>query len=367
LDFITGLPRTQRSKDSIMVVVDRFSKMAHFVPCHTTHDASQIANLYFKEIVRLHGVPKSMVSDRDTKFLSHFWLTLWRKLGTHLKFSTTCHPQTDGQTEVTNRTLGTLLRALVKKNVKGWDELLPHAEFAFNRAPSKTTRLSPFQVVYGCNPRSPLDLIPLPVPAKYSWEAEKRAKEIKDLHTQVRERIEKINSQVGQQVNKHKKSVHFQPGDLVWIHMRKERFPSKRKSKIMPRSEGPYEVLEKVGPNAYKIDLPGDYGISATFNVADLRPYVDESEAIPSLRPNSSQPGVDDGDHPNQPPIDQHAVQGLSKSPPIAKEVQILIKSWLEHPDSDGGSSSGNWPGFVWLVELDPGGDFSCTQHHLKA
>ena len=110
------------------------------------------------------------------------------ELGTHLKFSTTCHPQTDGQTEVTNRTLGSLLRALVKKSVKGWDKLLPHAEFAFNRAPSKTTRLSPFQVVYGCNPKTPLDLTPLPIPAKYSWEAEKRAKEIKDLHTQVRER-----------------------------------------------------------------------------------------------------------------------------------------------------------------------------------
>ena len=106
--------------------------MAHFVPCHTTHDATQIVNLYFKEIVKLHGIPKSMVSDRDTKFVSHFWLTMWRKMGTLLKFSTTCHPQTDGQTEVTNHTLGTLLRALVKKNIKAWDELLPHAEFAFN-------------------------------------------------------------------------------------------------------------------------------------------------------------------------------------------------------------------------------------------
>jgi len=157
LDFITGLPRTQRHEDSVMVVVDRFSKMAHFISCHTTHDASQIAHLYFKEVVRLHGVPKSMVSDRDTKFLSHFWLTLWRKMATHLKSSTTCHPQTDGQTEVTNRTLGTLVRVLIKKNLKGWDELLPHAEFAF-----KTTRLSPFQIVYGSNPRIPLDLIPLP-------------------------------------------------------------------------------------------------------------------------------------------------------------------------------------------------------------
>ena len=103
-----------------------------------------MANLYFKEVVRLHGIPKSMVLDRDSKFMSYFWLTLWKKLGTHLKFSTSCHPQTDGQTEVTNRTLGNLLRVLVRRNVKSWDESLSHAEFAFNRTPSKATGLSPF-------------------------------------------------------------------------------------------------------------------------------------------------------------------------------------------------------------------------------
>jgi len=104
-----GLPRTQRHQDSIMVVVDRFSKMAHFMACHTTFDATQVANLYFKDIVRLHGIPRSMVFDHDTKILSHFWLTLWKKLGTYVKFGTSCHPQTDGQIEVTNHTLGTLL------------------------------------------------------------------------------------------------------------------------------------------------------------------------------------------------------------------------------------------------------------------
>jgi len=92
-----------------MLIVDRFSKMAHFMACHTIFDASQVADLYFKEIVRLHGIPRSMVSDRDTKFLNHFWLTLWRRLSTHLKFNTSCHPQIDGQIEVTNRTLSTLL------------------------------------------------------------------------------------------------------------------------------------------------------------------------------------------------------------------------------------------------------------------
>ena len=164
MDFVLGLPRTLRQHDSIMVVVDRFSKMSHFIPCNKTYDASKVAAIFLQEIVRLHGIPASIVSDRDVKFVSYFWKTLWTKMGTKLMFSSAFHPQTDGQTEVTNRSLGNLLRCLVADHVTSWDMVLPHAEFAFNNSVNRTTGCTPFEVVYGFRPSTPLDVNSLPLP-----------------------------------------------------------------------------------------------------------------------------------------------------------------------------------------------------------
>ncbi|KAK1631342.1 hypothetical protein QYE76_005657 [Lolium multiflorum] len=277
MDFVLGLPRTKRGHDSIFVVVDRFSKMSHFIACHKSDDASHIANLFFREIVRLHGVPKTIVSDRDVKFMSYFWKTLWRKLGTKLLFSTTCHPQTDGQTEVVNRTLSQLLRSMIKKNLKEWEECLPHVEFAYNRAVHSTTELCPFEVVYGFKPITPLDLLPLPIHERVNMEASKRADFVKKIHVKTKELIEKKGKSNAARMNKKRKEMLFKPGDLVWVHFRKDRFPKLRKSKLKPRGAGPYKVLAKINDNAYSIDLPEDeFGVSNSFNVADLTPYDGE-------------------------------------------------------------------------------------------
>ncbi|KAI9180880.1 hypothetical protein LWI28_008982 [Acer negundo] len=260
MDFVLGLPRTQRGCDSIYVVVDRFSKMVHFIPCKKTTDAVKVAQLFFREIYRFHGLPWSIVSDRDTRFLSHFWRSLWKMVNTRLNFSSAYHPQTDGQTGVVNRALGDLLRCLVGENVWTWDLKLSQAEFAHNHAVNRSTGFSPFQVVYSLVPRSPIDLIPLPSKTRVHGKAEDFVQGLHEVHKQ-------------------------------------DRFAVGEYNKLAAKKIGPLEIVEKINPNAYRLKLPSHIRTHNVFNVKHLIPFhgdsSDDDTAINS-RTNFLQPGEND-------------------------------------------------------------------------
>jgi hypothetical protein len=279
MDFVLGLPRTQRGVDSIFLVVDRFSKMSHFIPSQKTSDATHIANLFFKEIVRLHGLPKSIVLDRDTKFIGNFWRTLWKKMGTKLMFSSAYHPQTDGQTEVVNRILGDFLRSLVIEYHSSWDSILPQEEFAYNDSVNRSTGKSPFQIVYGRQPRGVSKLRDSGQTDTSSASAGEFTEAMKELHSQVKERLLKSNQEYKHRTDQHRRQLHFEVSDLVLAHLRKERFPRGTYNKLKMKKIGPCKVLKKMGENAYEIELPEGIGISLIFNVLELYPYkVDEAE-----------------------------------------------------------------------------------------
>jgi len=301
IDFVLGLPRNQRGNDSIYVVVDRFSKMVHFIACKKTTDAVHVAQLFFKEIYCLHGIPETIVSDRDTRFQSHFWLSLWKILGTELKFSSAYHPQTDGQTEIVNRSLGNLLRCLVQDNLRSWDLQLSRVEFAHNHAVNRSTGFSPFQIVYTSKPRVPLDLAIVPRSRETVKRAADFAKELMECHKIVHERLLKENEKYKQAADLRRRHVQFQEGDLVYAVLTKDHFPVGTYNKLKARKIGPVEILKRINDNAYQLKLPEDVYTADVFNVKHLIPfYGDEQsseEKLLNSRTNFSQPGEDDAGH----------------------------------------------------------------------
>lgn len=157
MDFIVVLPRTQKGFNSIWVIVDMFTKSAHFLQVKNTYSLDQYTKVYIKDIVRLHGVPTIIVPDRDPKFITSFWKSLHQAMGTRLSFSTAFHPQIDGQSERTIRTLEYMLRACVMDFDEIWDQVLPFMEYAYNNSYHNSIRMAPFQVLYGRKCRSPLN------------------------------------------------------------------------------------------------------------------------------------------------------------------------------------------------------------------
>ncbi|KAL0553855.1 hypothetical protein IC582_007759 [Cucumis melo] len=237
MDFITGLPRTLRGFTVIWVVVDRLTKSAHFVPGKSTYTASKWARLYMSEIVRLHGVPVSIVSDRDARFTSKFWKGLQTAMGTRLDFSTTFHPQTDGQTERLNQVLEDMLRACALEFPGSWDSHLHLMEFAYNNSYQATIGMAPFEALYGKCCRSPV-----------CWgEVGEQRLMGPELVQSTNEAIQKIRSRMHTAQSRQKsyadvrrKDLEFEVGDKVFLKVAPMRgvLRFERRGKLSPRFVG---------------------------------------------------------------------------------------------------------------------------------
>src|SRR3990170_6680208 len=157
MGFITGLPKSQKGHDAILVVVDQLSKVAHFLPVKETITASQLAELYICRILSLHGIPKEISSDRGGLFTSKFWESFQTAMGTHITWSSAYHPKSQGQVERVNQVLEDMLRACVISFGKKWEESLPYAEFSYNNSYQASLKMAPFEVLYGRKCRTPLN------------------------------------------------------------------------------------------------------------------------------------------------------------------------------------------------------------------
>lgn len=293
MDFVVGFPRTQKGFDSIFVVVDRFSKMVHFIPCKKTTDAVQVATLFFREIYKLHGLPLYIVSDRDSRFLGHFWRSLWKLLGTTLDMSSAYHPQSDGQTEVVNRSLGNLLRCLVGDAVGIWDTKLPQAKSAHKHALNRSTGYFPFQVVYGTIPRGPVDLTALPDRTCSHGDASTFVESLAQVHSSTHAQLEAAAAKYKTSADKHRRRLIFDVGDLVWVYLTRDRLPARAYNKLKSKKIGPVEVLERINDNAYRLRLPADINTSDVFTVKFLSRYVSGANTSDS-RSNPSYLGSPD-------------------------------------------------------------------------
>ncbi|GJS59026.1 RNA-directed DNA polymerase [Tanacetum coccineum] len=294
MDFVLGLPLTQWGVDSMFFVVDRFFKMTHFIPCKKTSDVAHIERLLFQEVVRLHGVSNLITSHQDSKFLAHFLLTIWRRLGTSINFSSTAHPQTDGQTEVVNRILGNMICCLYGGKPELWDVSLAQTEFAYSSAVHSSTGFSPFEVVYKTSPRHVVELVDLP--GKKNVQANRTVKEVHATHEVVRANITEVNSQYKIAADKHHRKKLFQVGDEVMVFLRKERVLVGTYSKLQPKKYGPYKIQPKINDNDYVVDLPNTMSISKAFNVLGIYEFhsVDMNEGKHSRTSSSKKRGNDE-------------------------------------------------------------------------
>lgn len=294
MDFVLGLPKTKAGYDCIMTVVDKLSKRAHLLKTYTTADARDTANLFINEIFRLHGLPKAIISDRDSKFTSKFWQNLFKRLGTTLQLSTANHPQTDGQTERLNRTIEDMLRCVVNYHQSDWDEKLPLVEFAYNNSVNASTKMTPFHLDTGRDPLLPQDLL------THVHDLETRNEAANELATHLRNivQIARDNLLTAQErqtryYNEKHRSIEFNVGDLVLVESSYLLTPQERareKDKLKFKRSGPYTIIEKLSSLAYRVELPPTCKAHNVFNIAALTPY--RSNTLEGRRVETTPPAV---------------------------------------------------------------------------
>ena len=256
MDLIVHLPNS-RTFTAIFVVVDRFSKMAHFIPTQTQISAPELAQIFLDNVVRLHGFPRSIVSDRDPRFLSHFWRELFSLTDTTLRFLTANHPQTDGQTERTNRTLEQYLRIHARHNPASWAKYLTTAEIAYNNLTHSATGMSPFYLVYQRHANFPLDFACADLESKNAAVEALVNTRQKTLALARDNLVKARENMITHHQHKHLPTP-FKLHDIVLVH--KAAF---RKSYTLPdlnkfddRWYGPYAITKLINQNAYALDLP---------------------------------------------------------------------------------------------------------------
>ena len=268
MDLITQLPRTKEGNDAIVVIVDKYSKMIHCIATQTTVTAPQLAKLFFNEIVKHHGLPSSIISDRDPRFTSSFWQQLWKQLGTKLAMSTAYHPQTDGQTERANRTIEEMLRAYINTKQNDWDDYLAAIEIAYNNSKQTSTGFSPFFLNYGQHPT-----LPITTAISTDWDNNNNASAEQMLIQLFSDlKLADINVKRAQERQSHytnltRQGVEYKVGDKVLLSTTDLRLKMKVTPKLTARYIGPFTIKRKLSPLNYELDLSSSFSIHPVFHI----------------------------------------------------------------------------------------------------